>query len=627
MINGQIVYPVPQAFNPPPAPLPMGAAMFGGPAFMPQPQIPNGGGYLQAQFPGFMPGMPGPFMFPGQQMPMMMPGLLPAEMMAPMFPYLPMRSMVPQPDIMRGQIQQLHHQVKLLDHQLANNRHQIDEHATEAQRAIFLGQIRNMELMLEYQAAQEANVARGHHEAAADSDTTTVPPVAHSTKHVDEDATKLSSGGLSKRNEENKLATIVEGSPGHVESAAPHVEPVVKSKLSIKAPAFQPRSRNTSHALAIVPPNQSNNAAHGGHVQESVEGVRETQEQIEDRLASRATGKYGNSDRNSIGVSSVKLPKVVEHEAVNYNPINSHPATPKQMGDFRSSDAGIQSRPVPYLIGSLRLGINANLATPDDFNYNRPLTDEEVRARHLYWGKAPISAQHGLPKFDGKDFYPPSPVKKNARVDASYSSMGSGVKHGEQDYVSANFANLFTEPGVPGYKQPSPARSIYASPTVSSVPHHVYSSGFNGQNFSQSPKSFYSETKNDTLDGFSNLFNEPGVSGYKAPTGAVLNSGQRFHSPPKLDAGSPMTLRNSRYSKEFSNDRVGAATNGSHHANDENRQRINSEPDTIVSSSSTQDCANSSRSSVNSGQSPERMLSPRSIHQKEFVQRVENFRR
>lgn len=45
------------------------------------------------------------------------------------------------------------------------------------------------------------------------------------------------------------------------------------------------------------------------------------------------------------------------------------------------------------------------------YTYGRDLTEDELRARHMYWGKAPHHLQKGLPKFDGKDFYPPSPVK------------------------------------------------------------------------------------------------------------------------------------------------------------------------------------------------------------------------
>ncbi|KAL2159769.1 hypothetical protein VTH06DRAFT_1902 [Thermothelomyces fergusii] len=66
---------------------------------------------------------------------------------------------------------------------------------------------------------------------------------------------------------------------------------------------------------------------------------------------------------------------------------------------------------VPYLLGTLPKGVNPRTARDQDYVYKRPLTEEERRARFLYWGKAPKSAVRGLPKYDGKHFYPPSPIK------------------------------------------------------------------------------------------------------------------------------------------------------------------------------------------------------------------------
>ncbi|XDG03242.1 hypothetical protein ABKA04_002857 [Annulohypoxylon sp. FPYF3050] len=67
----------------------------------------------------------------------------------------------------------------------------------------------------------------------------------------------------------------------------------------------------------------------------------------------------------------------------------------------------------PYLIGSLPRGLNPHTAHADDYVYSRPLTEEEKKARSNYWGHFPGANGVGLPKFDGKDFYPPSPVKAN----------------------------------------------------------------------------------------------------------------------------------------------------------------------------------------------------------------------
>ena len=72
-------------------------------------------------------------------------------------------------------------------------------------------------------------------------------------------------------------------------------------------------------------------------------------------------------------------------------------------------------RPAPYLVGKLPQGVNPFGAHATDYFYPRELTEEEKRARHVYWGQVPTKGT-GLPKFDGKDFYPPSPVKAEGKI-------------------------------------------------------------------------------------------------------------------------------------------------------------------------------------------------------------------
>jgi hypothetical protein len=79
---------------------------------------------------------------------------------------------------------------------------------------------------------------------------------------------------------------------------------------------------------------------------------------------------------------------------------------------------------VPYLIGSLPRGMNPRTAKDIDYQYSRELTEDELRARHLYWGKVPRSAVRGLPKYDGRNFYPPSPVMDTWK---DMSALESGV--------------------------------------------------------------------------------------------------------------------------------------------------------------------------------------------------------
>lgn len=81
---------------------------------------------------------------------------------------------------------------------------------------------------------------------------------------------------------------------------------------------------------------------------------------------------------------------------------------------------------MPYLLGTLPKGVNPRTARDQDYVYNRELTEEERRARFLYWGKAPKFVSEGLPKFDGKHFYPPSPVKERS-VSPNIQGMNLGL--------------------------------------------------------------------------------------------------------------------------------------------------------------------------------------------------------
>ncbi|KAK5631245.1 hypothetical protein RRF57_006959 [Xylaria bambusicola] len=64
----------------------------------------------------------------------------------------------------------------------------------------------------------------------------------------------------------------------------------------------------------------------------------------------------------------------------------------------------------PYLVGNCPPGTDPWTYLGHEFVYGRELTEAEKQARNVYWGKLP-SKGTGLPKFDGKDFYPASPQK------------------------------------------------------------------------------------------------------------------------------------------------------------------------------------------------------------------------
>ncbi|KAJ6441783.1 actin filament organization protein app1 [Purpureocillium lavendulum] len=98
---------------------------------------------------------------------------------------------------------------------------------------------------------------------------------------------------------------------------------------------------------------------------------------------------------------------------------------------YLATDAhGLTSK--PYLVGAVRPGCDPAMVTDADYIYGRDLTEDELRARHLFWGNTPRSLQKGLPKFDGKDFYPPSPVRDTVTGPKSRRRMigSSQLEHG-----------------------------------------------------------------------------------------------------------------------------------------------------------------------------------------------------
>jgi hypothetical protein len=101
---------------------------------------------------------------------------------------------------------------------------------------------------------------------------------------------------------------------------------------------------------------------------------------------------------------------------------------------------------VPYLMGFPPPGKKIEEVEPNELAYGRPLCEQEIRARLLYWGKAPqeVTKALGLPKFDGRDFFPPSPVQSKSELAERYSSFptkGNSLLEDDDDYLDPNSAS------------------------------------------------------------------------------------------------------------------------------------------------------------------------------------------
>lgn len=114
-------------------------------------------------------------------------------------------------------------------------------------------------------------------------------------------------------------------------------------------------------------------------------------------------------------------------------PANSSKHNARTPGDTSSPNSSLRGSASqrekksrrPYLVGQLPAGVTEDQAHDTDYIYVRDLTEDELRARHMYWGKAPSHLQRGLPKFDGKDFYPPSPERNRPSEASSVRGLNS----------------------------------------------------------------------------------------------------------------------------------------------------------------------------------------------------------
>ncbi|PKS12226.1 hypothetical protein jhhlp_001525 [Lomentospora prolificans] len=165
------------------------------------------------------------------------------------------------------------------------------------------------------------------------------------------------------------------------------------------APPFRPSVQPSNHQLGSS----------------SEDGYKELKEEIRKRLLS-----LGSKSFREMTASMVNE----EHSgSVRIKPNSSQNGF---AGTSDSSNKQLAQRlpqSQPYLVGSVPPGTNTKAGDRESFVYPRELNVEEIRARHLYWGQAPRSAMKGLPKFDGKDFYPPSPSK--LREDPLLGTLGT----------------------------------------------------------------------------------------------------------------------------------------------------------------------------------------------------------
>lgn len=520
MYNGQLVYPVPQGCQPPANAMPVPITMLGNPNFM-QGQAGAPPGFFPQPLPVPMAHMPMPnvqFMFPSAhqfQMQAPQPLAYPPQFMGH-------PNMMSVSELTKNQLNDLNHLLKNIDHQLNNNKHQIDEGHMLRQRAHVELQIDTMQSILRGQLSNEMNVhagARGESSSENSEQNPSTPAqnqvVLASASRAHQPAAMVSSIKTTNIESPNK----------------PKIQTAAKSTVPVSRAASNSISR-LSAAAAMAPPFQPRSVQQPNTLPTSPEGksYHPKPEKTSDKrvgYGSRGTYTMGDHARDgSTGHASFSRVQSLLDTAPDMcgtypsfqRSRTFHGQTASEMAMTVAS--GNQALDVPYLIGTLPTGVNASEATFEDLTYSRPLTDEEIRARYLYWGKAPRHIQSGLPKFDGKDFYPPSPVKGAAALVAPNGHRITARP------VLPDFSSDSGEQRAAVYKTPSPVRpsnlshgQIVAAKEIAGkqpTPRRYFTDSLGSAQAISGDRA--SSKYVAEVPDFSKLFLEPGVPGYKEAT-------------------------------------------------------------------------------------------------------------
>lgn len=332
-------------------------------------------------------------------------------------------------DITKKQIASFKGSLRYHEDQLQYNRHQIDEKEMEMKIQTLKGHIQRFEAILKAQLEYEETVLRKDGQAKDGQDTPQSSAVAEENKPSSQPAAHDESDELVRRRialgRQGINTNIGEGGKAIFRGTSDLVcDPAQRPGLpndAALAPVFQPRSYASTW---------------GGK-----EYARElaAQEKAEKGHSMAAAGKLAclgvrpdHLRSMSQSLSTVCQP-ATSNAGDDFDTISNAGSSVNGKSAAARSNNSHTNFGVPYLLGTLPKGVNPHTARDQDYVYNRPLTEEERRARFLYWGKAPKSAVRGLPKFDGKHFYPPSPGKAPAAGSAHENGAGHGYRQTESD--------------------------------------------------------------------------------------------------------------------------------------------------------------------------------------------------
>ncbi|POR33902.1 Uncharacterized protein TPAR_05894 [Tolypocladium paradoxum] len=340
-------------------------------------------------------------------------------------PMNPPVSSILKSEITKRQLEHLRGHLKYNEDQLQYNKHQIDEKLVEQQVHVLRHQILMFEKKLEAELALEESQCPQNEktEESTSSTSSRDGPRSKSSTASEAKPGRDTHSGTSSLDEPPHVRSVKgQKSKDRVSSQPPSGSSSTKS-LPLKSALKKPRSSEPAKKSSTLPVS----AALAPPFQPRTDGVSSASATTDSSVYSAVSYTGGEPSRNAFG-------------------------TEGNVGK-------------PYLVGALPPGCNPAAARDTDYMYGRDLTEDELRARHMYWGNAPRKLQKGFPKFDGKDFYPPSPEKgdsSGSEVASSPSMQRRRIPSGnsQTDYNLAK-PKLESDPfGSIGRAGQRPARGI-----------------------------------------------------------------------------------------------------------------------------------------------------------------------
>ncbi|KFY40449.1 hypothetical protein V494_03501 [Pseudogymnoascus sp. VKM F-4513 (FW-928)] len=469
MVNGQMVYPLPSDFQIPPGVPVIPFNMLGNTPPLQNlqpsqyPQIPLHHGAFNSTEPSLGHAQPISYNNPLSTPPVVqnishvVPHSKSGNSRLVGIPQLPSLDQPPynQPGYVKQKIKSLQDEIKKFDHQLDHNKHQIDEVHVKKQRFYVESQIQTLEASLALLPSEDSDSHFNHSFPGAHPRLLAAGPSGHPLipSWVAAPAYNHSRGfdGVYEQGPAHQLQAprVNRSEPFHNHIPVPVSKTSVakssqpgRTRLSLsaaKAAPFKPRAQQIVQAPDVQPPavrqpamqphTASRDAAEINTVMpdEIIGSPAEHGQDIESRLRGTGNAWVGPKDGDSHLMSSntTLVEKIPTPESLGTQSYDGrHLTSAGQLQGNGSTQlatdiptlasASHHTPGIPYLTGFPPPGVPWKDARSHELMYTRPLTPEEVRARHLYWGNASKESLKGLPKFDGQDFYPPSPHKGSA---------------------------------------------------------------------------------------------------------------------------------------------------------------------------------------------------------------------